>query len=133
MKISRIYYNLPENDFLVLNLNRNQPRKRWDITIIAWAKFVEKHYNLNVLNNNENEITKRNIKLVVGTMINGYWDLMDIFENEINFTNVPWEYAKETIISIEKPQQLSDKEINILYNACDIGLNTADGEGFGLC
>jgi glycosyltransferase involved in cell wall biosynthesis len=133
MKISRIYYNLPENDFLVLNLNRNQPRKRWDITIIAWAKFVEKHYNLNVLNNNENEITKRNIKLVIGTMINGYWDLMDIFENEINFTNVPWEYAKETIISIEKPQQLSDKEINILYNACDIGLNTADGEGFGLC
>ena len=133
MNVSRVYFNLPENDFLVLNLNRNQPRKRWDITIIAWAKFVEKHYNLNILNENQNEITKRNIKLVVGTMINGYWDLMDIFENEINFTNVPWEYAKETIISVEKPQQLSDREINILYNACDVGLNTADGEGFGLC
>jgi glycosyltransferase involved in cell wall biosynthesis len=58
---------------------------------------------------------------------------MDLFENEIKFTDIPWDYAKETIISIEQPQQLSDREINILYNACDIGLNTADGEGFGLC
>jgi glycosyltransferase involved in cell wall biosynthesis len=28
---------------------------------------------------------------------------------------------------------MSDRDINILYNACDIGINTCDGEGFGLC
>tara|TARA_B000000437_G_scaffold165288_1_gene121974 strand:- start:19691 stop:21073 length:1383 start_codon:yes stop_codon:yes gene_type:complete len=126
MEIARLYFNLPQNDFLVLNLNRNQPRKRWDITIIAWTKFLNKYYN-------EKEKLDRKIKLVVGTSMNGYWDLMDLFENEIKFTDIPWNYAKETIISIEQPQQLSDREINILYNACDIGLNTADGEGFGLC
>lgn len=133
MNIARIYFNLNFDDFLVLNLNRNQPRKRWDISIIAWAEFVEKHYNINVLNNNTNENTSRNIKLVIGTNINGFWDLVDIFQNEIKFRNVPWEYAKKTLHPIEMPQQLSDREINILYNACDIGLNTADGEGFGLC
>lgn len=124
MNVSRIYYDLPLNDFLVLNLNRNQPRKRWDITIIAWTKFLIKVYN--------NDSSK-NVKLIVGTQKDGYWNLLDIFENEIKFTDIPWEYAKNTIHFIEQPQQLSDKDINILYNACDIGLNTADGEGFGLC
>ena len=27
----------------------------------------------------------------------------------------------------------SDEDINRLYNACEIGLNTCSGEGFGLC
>ena len=33
---------------MVLNLNRNQPRKCWDHTIIAWVEFVEMHYKANV-------------------------------------------------------------------------------------
>jgi hypothetical protein len=37
------------------------------------------------------------------------------------------------IISIDKPQLLTDEDINVLYNACDVGINTCDGEGFGLC
>ena len=137
--IARIYYNYNENDFMVLNLNRNQPRKRWDTTIIAWAEFVERHYNVNVtktITKNDckiNKYTSRPIKLVVGTMMDGFWDLMDVFENEIKFRNVPFEYAKTTIISVNSPQNLSDRDSNILYNACDVGLNTADGEGFGLC
>lgn len=138
--ICRTYFNLEENDFLVLNLNRNQPRKRWDTTIIAWAEFVERHYQVNVKKitppNKEykvNKFTSRNIKLVIGTDMNGYWDLMDVLENEIRLRDVPYEYAKNTIHAVETPQQLSDRDINILYNACDVGLNTADGEGFGLC
>lgn len=123
--IARLYYNYDDNDFMILNLNRNQPRKRWDISIIAWCKFLEMCYskfkNIN------------NLKLVVGTQMNGYWDLMEIFQNEIRFTEIPWDEAKNTLVKIENPQQLSDRDINILYNACDIGLNTADGEGFGLC
>lgn len=133
MEIARLYFKLPLDDFLVLNLNRNQPRKRWDTTMIAWGKFIERHYLENVINKNEDINIKKNIKLVIGTSMNGYWDLLDILENEIKFTNVPWDYAKNTIFSIENPQQLSDRDINLLYNACDIGLNTADGEGFGLC
>ena len=90
-KIARIFYNFDEETFMVLNLNRNQPRKRWDITLVAWAEFVERHYKLNVLNSLSkdeckiNKYTKRPIKLVVGTTMDGYWDLMDVFENEIKF------------------------------------------------
>jgi glycosyltransferase involved in cell wall biosynthesis len=140
--IARLYFGYDENAFMVLNLNRNQPRKRWDTTIIAWAEFVERHYQANVKNNNKiddnttfktNKHTRRPIKLIVGTMMDGYWDLMDVFENEIKFRDVPWEYAKNTIEGVKAPQQLSDRDINILYNSCDVGLNSSDGEGHGLC
>lgn len=140
MKISRLYYGIDENAFTVLNLNRNQPRKRWDITMIAWAEFVEKHYQANVKNikvDKVNKHTSRPIRLLVGTSMgtsnDGYWNLMDILENEVKFRDVPFEYAKNTIVSIDDPQKLSDREINILYNSCDISLNSADGEGYGLC
>lgn len=132
MHIAREYYNYDNNTFMVLNLNRNQPRKRLDIAIVAWAEFVEKHYKLNVLKN-DSKITSRPIKLIFGSTMDGFWDLMDVFENEIKFRDVPWEYAKNTIEGVKNPQQLSDREINILYNSCDIGLNCADGEGYGLC
>ena len=123
--IARLYYNYNDDDFIILNLNRNQPRKRWDISIIAWANFLVMCYN---------KFKKiSNLKLVVGTQMNGYWDLMEVFYNEIRFTEIPWEDAKNTIVEIDNPQKLSDRDINILYNSCDIGLNTADGEGFGLC
>lgn len=123
--IARLYYNYNDDDFIILNLNRNQPRKRWDISIIAWANFLVMCYN---------KFKKiSNLKLVVGTQMNGYWDLLEVFYNEIRFTEIPWEDAKNTIVEIDNPQKLSDRDINILYNSCDIGLNTADGEGFGLC
>lgn len=135
--IARMYFNLPQEDFMVLNLNRNQPRKRWDLVIIAWAKFVERHYQINVKNKKGdyrvNKHTKRNIKLLVGTQMEAYWNIMDIFENEIKFLEVPWDYAKNTIHAVEMPQQLSDRDINILYSCCDIGVSCAEGEGWGLC
>jgi len=133
MKVARMYYGFDENAFMVLNLNRNQPRKRWDIAMIAWAEFVAQHYALNKNKDNPDKITSRPIKLVVGTLMNGYWDLMDILENECKIHKVPFEYAKNTVVGVSMPQRLSDREINILYNSCDVGLNCADGEGFGLC
>ena len=134
--ISRFYFNYDIDAYMVLNINRNQPRKCWDITIMSWVQFVERHYQVNIKNMKGdfkvNKHTKRPIKLVVGTQMDGYWDLMDVIENEVKFRDVPLDYVKNTIIPVQNPQQLSDKEINILYNACDIGLNTCNGEGFGL-
>lgn len=130
--IARMFFNFNEDDFLVLNANRNQPRKRWDITIISWAIFVERHYKANNSKLKPSKFIKRPIKLVVGTDPSNFFDLMDIFENEIKFKDVPWEYAKNTIHFMHSPQQLSDRDINILHNSCDVGLNTCDGEGFGL-
>ena len=133
--IARSYYKYNKDDFMVLNLNRNQPRKCWDHTIIAWVEFVEMHYKVNVLNSQEftsNEHTSRPIKLLVGTSIDAYWNLWDVLENEVKFREVPLDYVKNTIINVEMPQQLSDREINILYNSCDVGCNNCNGGGYEL-
>ena len=37
------------------------------------------------------------------------------------------------IIFIDNPQGLTDEDVNILFNAANVGLNTAMGEGWGLC
>ena len=134
--VARLYYNYGNTDFMVLNLNRNQPRKRWDTTMMAWAEFVNRHYLVNVLKKNNlggNKHTSRPIKLIIGTDMNSHWDLIDVFVHYIKSLEVPVEYAINTLIPLKSAQQLSDRDINILYNCCDVGLNTADGEGFGLC
>ena len=133
--IARTYFKYNDDDFMVLNLNRNQPRKCWDHTIIAWVEFVEMHYKANIENCKDlitNEYTKRPVKLIVGTSIDAYWNLWDVLENEVKFRNVPLEYVKSTIVEVQTPQQLSDREINILYNSCDVGCNNCNGGGYEL-
>lgn len=66
-------------------------------------------------------------------MVDGFWDLLEIYHNELKKYGIPKEQGKDFIVTIAKPQQLSDRDINIMYSACDIGLNTCEGEGFGLC
>ncbi len=133
--IARMYFKYDIDDFMVLNLNRNQPRKCLDHTIIAWVEFVEMHYKVNVLKNKDivnNEHTSRPIKLIIGTNIDAYWNLWDVLENEVKFRDIPLDYVKSTIVEVPTPQQLSDKEINILYNSCDIGCNNCNGGGYEL-
>jgi len=127
-KVARIFYQIPNDAFAILNLNRNQPRKRWDLTLIAFADVISRYYKLVT----EKKKT-RPIKLVIATAIDGSWNLMEILEHELKLRNVPIEFGKECIVALARPQQLSDRDINILYSACDIGLNTCEGEGFSLC
>jgi glycosyltransferase involved in cell wall biosynthesis len=119
-KIARKYFDIPGNDFIIMNLNRNQPRKRWDITLMAFVKYMSTNMD-------------KNVKLLIATSLKGGWDLVDILISECRKYSVNIEELKKHLIIIASPQKLSDKDINVLYNVADIGLNTASGEGFGLC
>jgi len=129
-ELARVFYNIPRNAFVILNLNRNQPRKRWDHTVMAYADVVARHI---ALQKTSPARATRPILLMIATQMDGFWNLTDIFEHELSKRGVDWEVGRRYIISLAKPQQMSDTEINILYNASDIGLNTCEGEGFGLC
>lgn len=129
-EIARIQYNIPSDAFAILNLNRNQPRKRWDHTMMAFANVVQRYYKLTKEKPNEHH---RPLRLVIATMVNGFWDLLELFEHELKLLDVPFEFGKQCLVAVAKPQQMSDGDINVLYNACDIGLNTCEGEGWGLC
>jgi glycosyltransferase involved in cell wall biosynthesis len=119
-KLARKHFGLKENDFIILNLNRNQPRKRWDICLQAFAEVVSRHVD-------------EPIKLLIATTLTGAWNLMEVYERELKKRGLTLEEGKKHLILIDNPQQLTDEDVNILYNVADIGINTCDGEGFGLC
>jgi len=119
-KYARKHFGLQENDFIVLNLNRNQPRKRWDICIQAFTEVVSRHIG-------------EPIKLLIATTTTGAWNLIELYERELKKRGLSLEDGKKHLILIDNPQQLPDEDVNILYNVADIGVNTCDGEGFGLC
>ena len=118
--LARRFYNLKSDDFIVLNLNRNQPRKRWDICMQAFAEVLKTH-------NDEP------IKLLIATAVNGAWNLIELFERELQKRGMTLQEGMKHVILHDNPQRVTDEEINILYNAADVGINTCDGEGFGLC
>lgn len=118
--IARQYFGIKPNDFVILNLNRNQPRKRWDVCLKAFAEIVSRHPN-------------EPIKLVIATAVQGAWNLLEIFERELKKRDLTLEVGMKHLIMLDNPQRITDEETNILYNIADIGINTCDGEGFGLC
>jgi glycosyltransferase involved in cell wall biosynthesis len=118
--LARQYFGLKKEDFIVMNLNRNQPRKRWDICLMAFAEFVSRH-------------KEEPVKLLVATAVQGAWNLLEVYERELKKRGMTLEEGMKHMILIDNPQQLTDEDVNILYNVADIGINTCDGEGFGLC
>lgn len=114
MKCRKIL-KLPLKGFLVLNTNRNSYRKHTDVTLYTFFKFFKPNTYL-VLNCSQNEERDYNL----------FW----LFESVSKRLSLPIDVIKEHTIITGK---LTDTEMNYLYNACDVGLNTTSGEGFGLC
>lgn len=119
-KLARMYFNLKLDDFIIINANRNQPRKRLDIMMMAFAEVVSRHI-------------EDPIKLLIATAPQGAWNLIEIYERELRQRGLTLEDGMKHIIFVDNPQGLTDEDMNILYNAADIGINTAMGEGWGLC
>ena len=107
-----------EDSFLVLNANRNQPRKRIDLTLKGFARFAEGK--------------PANVKLYLhmGAKDMG-WDVLALarllgIEERIIMAPNP-EGGPGARMPFHEPAAL-----NRIYNACDVGVNTAFGEGWGL-
>lgn len=117
--VARRYFSLNPDDFIILNTNRNQPRKRLDIMMKVFAEVVSRYPD-------------SNIKLLIGTSLTGAWNLMDIYERELKKRGVSFEVGKKHLIVIDRAQRLSDHENCLLLNTADIGINTCEGAGFEL-
>lgn len=119
-KLARLFFNLKTEDFIIINANRNQPRKRLDIMMMAFAEIVTRHLG-------------EPIKLLIATAPTGAWNLLEIYERELKIRGVSLQDGMKHIIFIDNPQALTDEDMNTLFNTADIGINTAMGEGWGLC
>jgi D-inositol-3-phosphate glycosyltransferase len=104
-------FGIPENAFVVLNVNTNQYRKRQDLTIRAFAELV-KHVPNAIL-----------VLHCFGAIIHGY-DLGQLARYH-GVSDRVW-------LIHDKQPDLTDTELGQLYNAADVQINTAGGEGWGL-
>lgn len=118
--VARRFFGFSDTDFLILNINRNQPRKRWDKCMQTLAEVVAREPD-------------SDIKMVIATDLNGGFDVIEIFERELCKWGLSLATGMRHMVSIRSPQRMSDADVNALYNAVDVGINTCDGEGFGLC
>jgi glycosyltransferase involved in cell wall biosynthesis len=109
---------LSEDDFIVFNGNRNQFRKRIDITIQAFAMFA---------------VDKPDTKLYLhmGLKDQG-WDVMQIFGREMQRVGLNPNNRIIMTTQTEGPPNVEVEMLNTIYNAVDVGVNTCKGEGWGL-
>ncbi len=99
--------------FIVLNANRNQPRKQIDISLEGFKLFAE----------NKPE----NVKLYchMGTKDAGYDILRLAYELGIDRKLIITNNNRNT-------QRIPEERLNVIYNATEVGINTSTGEGWGL-
>jgi glycosyltransferase involved in cell wall biosynthesis len=98
--------------FIVLNANRNQPRKRIDVTIKGFALFAEGKEDAHLF-------------LHMGRVDEG-WDVVELATR--------WGIDDRLLLSSDDAglPNVPVPVLNLLYNACDVGVNTSSGEGWGL-
>ncbi len=117
-KEARKELNLKEDIFIVFNGNRNQFRKRIDITIAAFAKFAK-------------DKPDTQLYLHMGKKDQG-WDIMHLFDREMKRNKLDANGRIILTADVDGPPSVEVETLNTIYNAADVGVNTCKGEGWGL-
>jgi len=110
---------LPEDVFVVFNGNRNQPRKRIDLTIKGFIQFAL-------------DKPDARLWLHMGKKDQG-WDLIPLFKRMSR--DYGFDSTGKLILTsqdFDVTRCLPVERLNMVYNAADIGVNTCIGEGWGL-
>jgi len=116
--------NLPESAVVFFNANRNSERKRLDLTVGGFVRILQ---------------SEPNAYLILATNLNpqggAYYDVQRVFAEELKLQGLDVRaYAPRLmLVDTSATNLLDDSAINQLYNISDIGVNTSNGEGFGLC
>lgn len=104
------------NDFIVLNVSRNQPRKRLDMFFFIFAEWV-KRYNLpeNVRTYYHGALQDYGIDILQWCEYLGIKNRLAISRPDLTPTN-----------------GLTDEQMNMVYNSADVFFTTSAAEGWGL-
>jgi glycosyltransferase involved in cell wall biosynthesis len=121
-ELARKSMGLPADIFLFTSFNRNQPRKRIDLLIMAFVKLIVQYP------------TKSIFMMLLGDKgTNGGYNVFDIFARELRENGGSTDVFGNRLLLVGGEQCYKDDDMNILYNIGDVGVSCAEGEGFGLC
>jgi glycosyltransferase involved in cell wall biosynthesis len=115
----------PQNGYLVLNTNRNSYRKGLDVTIGGFLRFWKaagRPDDVHLVLNCRLDVT------------DGF-DIPNLVKIEcLKLGLDECRVLDHHVLTLgDRSGLLTEAALNALYNACDVGLNTCVGEGFGLC
>jgi glycosyltransferase involved in cell wall biosynthesis len=110
--------NLKDDIFIVFNGNRNQFRKRIDITVEGFAKFAK-------------DKPDTQLYLHMGLKDQG-WDIMPLFARAMQREGIDPNGRIILTAQTQGPPNVEVDFLNTIYNAVDVGVNTCKGEGWGL-
>jgi glycosyltransferase involved in cell wall biosynthesis len=113
---------LPPEAFIISALNRNQPRKRYDLLVMAFVELIVKYPTKPIF-----------LMCICDKGEKGGWWLFEIYARELKLRGVSIEKFANRLMLSSQDMSFRDEDINMFYNLADIGINTADGEGWGLC
>lgn len=102
--------------FIVLNVNRNQPRKDLHKTFEAFAKFKKLYQN--------------SYLYIVAQLNDAGGDLREIADQYGLRTGQDWNCPPANLYRSDKG--IPETDLNLLYNSCDLVTTTTLGEGWGL-
>lgn len=121
-EVARQTLGFPKDFFLFTSINKNIPRKRLDLLLIAFTKLITRFP------------TKPIFLLVVADKGDrGGYPLFDIFARELKRNEASADHFGNRLLVTTKDVCFRDDDINLLYNCGDVGVSCAEGEGFGLC
>jgi glycosyltransferase involved in cell wall biosynthesis len=120
--LARQSLGLPKDMFLFTSLNKNIPRKRLDILIMAFVKLVVRFPMRSIF-----------LLVVADKGDKGGYQLFDIYARELKLQNASTETFGNRLLITSSNTCYKDEDINLLNNCGDVGISCAEGEGFGLC
>ena len=117
-KEARKELKLSEDIFICFNGQRNQPRKRIDITIAAFAQFAVGRPDTQMY-------------LHMGLKDQG-WDAMGLFAREMRKNGLDPNNRIIMTTNTPQPPNVPVEMLNTIYNVADLGVNTCSGGGWEL-
>ena len=118
-QVCRKELGIPGDVFIVFNSNRNQPRKRIDLTIKGFIKFAK-------------DKPDARLWLNMGAKDMG-WELIPLMKRVAR--DEGYDPTGKLILTsphFSTHNCLPIEQLNKVYNAVDVGVNTCIGEGWGL-
>lgn len=123
--ITRETLGYKPEDFIILNMNRNSNRKNIDISIRGFLFFLD------YLDKQKIDISRIFLQFNCHLCTKDGIHIPNITNAELIRLNLPKNYADHILVT-SSGHSLTEIHVHSMYNACDVGLSTSSGEGFGL-
>jgi glycosyltransferase involved in cell wall biosynthesis len=122
-EIARQSAGIPKDVFMFLNANKNIPRKRLDLLIIAFVKLIAKYPTKPIF-----------LMCISDKGEKGGYQLFDIFAKELTskVSAASLESLSNRLLLSNQQVPYKDEDMNMFYNMSDVSISASQGEGWGL-